>query len=800
VQIMKKSALLPILLSFCLAGCLDKKENVPGRATPVAGPESIALIDSPGFDDIQKWTTRTPDFCAWSEEDRAGKGHALLLSIPEGETNKMQKAAWSYSTPQIKDCAGWLQVAFWYKTENVANMTDYGWAMPLVQIFGVLTNGQTNRISNIPCKKGNNGWTECKETFVLPEGMRSFRIDVILQQCTGKVWFDDLSVNYIPFSPRDREKAIEIETKGRKIKAYYEPRYKKADNPLSEKIVKKWTDKGFVPYLRGDPRDVYPESIPQPGEITDKISIFAAKGEYESAWINVYSLRHLKGVRMEPGDLVNAAGEKITKENIDVRIVKCWPTGNSGLFEGYAYNYTVTPEMLLKKNSVDIPANTSQSFYFIVKVPSTASPGNYLGRYIIKAEGGISLPVDFCLEVLPFALDIPDNMTWFMHCTGNFAALCKPGMNMIDAVAVAMRDIKEHGIEGIILGCGYGSPAKFKTVNGKLVLTAFPKVELIIPAMKKAVLKGPLIVHCGTMLEEQVAGALGVEKPPVADGGLGGVTKIMETPEFKAAFKTALQEVDKLIKKLGGENFTWYYTGVDEPGGRAAGGRPARALWQWPLAKEAGFKGAAYIHGDFWKKLAPFNTIQIFTGDLVYSRERNAEILREIFKYKNVPFHYGYSGCYDGLAGGLMPSRWGTGFLSYISKAQGEVTWLYILDSITDPDGIEQLKFYPKVTYCTTAGEITPTLQWEGAREGIDDYRYLYTLEKLIMQKYQDPESRDKAAAIGKKLQAILDTVPWGEDFGKVADGFNNATVVKYRRQIADWIIELQGLKDRKIK
>jgi len=790
-----KFALPLILLSLCMAGCSCKGKNIAEGTKPDSGPESVALIDNPGFDDIQKWTTKTPDLCAWSEENRTGQGHSLFLSIPEGDPNSMQRAAWSYSTAQIKNCAGRIRVSFWYKTQNVTNMTDYYWAMPFVQIFGVLTNGQTNLIANLPCRKGNNDWTELKKTIVLPEGVCSFSIYMVLQQSTGKVWFDDLNIDYVPFSQKDRTQAIEIIHNGRKRKVYYEPRYKKGDNPLSQKVRRKWADTGFVPYIRGDPRDVYPESIPQSSEITDKISIFAAKGEYEPAWISVYSLSNLKGVRIESGDLVNANGEKIAKENIDVRVIKCWPMGNADLMEICGYNYTISPEMLLKKHCVDVPKNTSQSFYFIIKIPPTATPGNYRGEYIIKVEGGrSSLPVQFCVEVLPFSLDMPANMTWFMHCTGQFEALCKPGMSMIDGAAVAMRDIKEHGIEGINLGCGYGPPAKFRIVNGKLVLTEFPKVEFIIPAMKKAGLKGPLIVHCGTMLENQVADALGVEKPPVVADGRGGVGKTMENPEFKAAFKTAFQEIDALIKKLGGGDFAWYYEGIDEPGDQRAGGRPARALWQWSLAKEAGFKGASYISGDFWKKLAPFNTIQIFNDDVVYSREKNTEILREIFKYDNMPFHYGHSGCYDGVPGGLMPSRWATGFLSYISKVQGEVTWLYVLNCITDPDGTGQLGYYPKITYCTAKGEITPTLQWEGTREGIDDYRYLYTLKKLITERSQYPESRTRAAEIDRKLQSILDMVPWSEDFDKVEDAFNNATATKYRRQVADWIVEMMKI------
>ncbi|MDD5482361.1 MAG: DUF6067 family protein [Kiritimatiellae bacterium] len=670
-------------------------------------------------------------------------------------------------------------------------MTDYTWNMPLMQIRGILTDRQSNLIANIPGKKGNNDWTECEKTIVLSEGVRGFRVDIILQQSTGKAWFDDLRVDYVPFSAKDKARAIELDCGGRKMKVYCELSCKKADDPLPQRIVKKWGHYGFAPYIREDPRDVCPESIPRPDEIGNIISLFAARGEYEPFWISVYSFKTLKKVRIKLAELVNANGDKISQDNVDARIVKCWPMGNAGLFEGYDRIYIVKPELLLKKSSLDVPENTSQSFYFTIKIPETAKPGTYRGKYVIESDSGRSRSVPVCIEVLPFSLDAPDNMNWFMHCTGNFEALRKPGMNMIEAATVAMRDIKEHGIEGIVLGCGYGPPAKLKVVDGKLVLVGFPKVEMVIPAMKRAGLKGPLIIHCGTMLENQVAEALGVEKPPVADQGHGGKSKTMETPEFKEAFKAALREIDKLVKKLGGKDFDWYYEGIDEPGGRAAGGRPERALWQWPLAKEAGFKGAAYISGDFWKKLAPFNTIQIFSGDVVYSSGKNAEILRDISQYKNVPFHYGYSGCYDGLPGGLMPSRWGAGFLSYISKVRGEVTWLYELGSTTDPNGVNQLKFYPKITYCVTSGEITPTLQWEGVREGIDDYRYVYTLRKLIEENSKCPGKREKSSEIDAKLETILATVPWGEDFGRVTDVFNNAMAAKYRRQIADWIYAL---------
>jgi hypothetical protein len=259
----------------------------------------------------------------------------------------------------------------------------------------------------------------------------------------------------------------------------------------------------------------------------------------------------------------------------------------------------------------------------------------------------------------------------------------------------------------------------------------------------------------------------------------------MLAPEFETAYVKALLATDKFIKELTGNDFQWYFMGIDEPGGFIA--RHDRALWEYRLAKSAGLKGAAFMHGPFWKRLAPYNNITIFNA-IDYKEEDTAALIEELKKHDNIPYQYGASGTYDSEPGGLMPSRWGTGFFAWKTKIQGQISWLYELSSITDINETKHMSFYPLITYVID-GKLTGTLQWEGIREGIDDYCYLYTLSELIASAKQDTAKSKHAVNIEKNLEKILASVPWN-NLGKTPV-FDNETASKFRWQIAIWIMEL---------
>lgn len=84
--------------------------------------------------------------------------------------------------------------------------------------------------------------------------------------------------------------------------------------------------------------------------------------------------------------------------------------------------------------------------------------------------------------------------------------------------------------------------------------------------------------------------------------------------------------------------------------------------------------------------------------------------------------------------GGIQASRLFYGFFAWKAKADGVAQWVYYHNST------------PKHNYAWPAQDGSkskvPTLRWEAVREGIKDYRYLATLEKLLVGK-ENPTAKE---------------------------------------------------------
>ncbi|MDD5599234.1 MAG: DUF4091 domain-containing protein, partial [Victivallaceae bacterium] len=136
----------------------------------------------------------------------------------------------------------------------------------------------------------------------------------------------------------------------------------------------------------------------------------------------------------------------------------------------------------------------------------------------------------------------------------------------------------------------------------------------------------------------------------------------------------------------------------------------------------------------------------------------------------------------------------------YKSGAIGEVSFVYQrLGKTGDPfDDFDANKYSePKDAYIVYPAEngkdIIPTLQWEGIREGIDDYKYIYTLEELIKENKKHPLTRNHAEKTEKKLKELLSSCPWGigginsDDPFKVI--YSNEKAAALRKEVISMIL-----------
>ena len=92
-----------------------------------------------------------------------------------------------------------------------------------------------------------------------------------------------------------------------------------------------------------------PDAYPADGKPDAPVKIFAAKGEYEPGAFNVWGTKDLGKVKFEIGTFKNEKGQEFPKENLDLKLVKCWYQNLNGWFSYFpdSGDYKLCPELLL---------------------------------------------------------------------------------------------------------------------------------------------------------------------------------------------------------------------------------------------------------------------------------------------------------------------------------------------------------------------------------------------------------------------------------------------------------------------
>ncbi|MDD2706954.1 MAG: DUF4091 domain-containing protein [Verrucomicrobiae bacterium] len=589
----------------------------------------------------------------------------------------------------------------------------------------------------------------------------------------GKIWFDDLQLTGIS-DPAAQSNLIL--TNGTLFTC--KPRQEKDDVPLGD-ITPAETSRGWITYVRGDPRDVYPQSIPKREEITSELKITVTPGEYGTAWFSLYALQPVEQAKIQiAGDLQSAA-ETIPAKNIELRTVRCWSQRT-----GYAATtYYIIPELLEKKDTAKVPKGSSQTFWIAVKTSGETKPGEYETKIALELDGQKKGELNLKLRVLPFKLKNPKDRHWVMWTSGK--GYDKMGK---DEIRRELADMKEHGINSILVSpMGFKDCKLQKNDQGNLTFTS-PKLGEFQELRKELGLNSPLLLYWGAELERMAGNLIGVKD--VSDNRVPAAAK---TPAYQKTVKDAFQALDRFIRETGGAEYgDWYYLGMDEPGCHPQ--RQARSFLEHQLAHDANIKTLITISpSEFVQKVAPHVAGMCWSSGAA-SREKN--------EGRQIPdkeyWWYG-SGVYTGQEGGLMPNRYLCGVEFYKTGARGQVSFIYSRpgetgDPYDDFDGASHSE--PKdlfIAYPSADGPVS-TLQWEGIHEGIVDYKYLSTLEDLIAaaKRSGKKELVEMGIATEKKLKTLIEELPW--ESIRMPKDVDNARVSAFRETVISLILELRNL------
>lgn len=551
---------------------------------------------------------------------------------------------------------------------------------------------------------------------------------------------------------------------------------------------------GFVVYSSHPMQYVNANTLPD-GTLP-RLELQATPGQDEQGAFALYALRDLGRVTVEPGALTNADGKTIAAQNVDVRVVKVWPQQTS-VWGGSNGEFLLTPELLVRNDTLslanawtgpgtfqpeakgqtgyitgpaitDIPRDTSRQFWLLVRVPSDATAGTYRGQLTIKAEKGGTEILPYSIEVLPIRLVSPDNryvlsIFYRGRPPADSHAALQPGGDTISAVQFRqeLRDIRDHGFNAPLLMSP--SVEQFKTA--------------MLPVYEEIGFTGPV---------------------PISNWGYAYNGKFDD--KTNEAHKARILEYLELFN---GKPAPMFY-GIDEPQGERVTLNTQRAAITRSVEKN-GLRGKYTSAGDG-------NAMAKQVGHLDYpvisSYFTNRKMMQELNdKYRAA----GARPLYYWQIWGEYPqgSRLNTGYFLYASGYEGVMPYAY-RHFRSDPYREDQVRIDSKesslknmmASYPSNEGPIT-TLQWEAARAGIWDLRYLLTLEEAIKQaKVSRPQAQIDAAQA--TLTQLLEKYGYtgSQHWGRMIYGALNwpghqNTVApsqfdQDRRTVADLILKLQ--------
>lgn len=546
---------------------------------------------------------------------------------------------------------------------------------------------------------------------------------------------------------------------------------------------------GMIAFVAPDPGDYRPDRLPKPAEQTARLRAFLTPGEDEPVCFAVYSLAALQGLSVS----VDLDGAPLT---VDVRQEHCWPQRTGWK----SRRWYITPELLLpcaggrktvpqqrgvlQEVPFDLGPAQTQGFWITLSAPADAKPGRFAATVSLQAAGRPALALPLEIELLPFALQQPNERSWLLYCD---AARWR---TMSDAQVLAeLRDFARHGMNGLI-EMPFGKPDLSQLKEGKVSFDAAP-YRRYATLCQQAGLMGPHVI--GTVGPQAVATALGLK----LDLNRGDWPA-----EVKAGVASVARAAIAATRDLPSR---WYYYGVDEPTGENT-----YAIQDYRAWHDAGAPTyATFYVPSFLEKASAYLTAPCFVVGLV-SREKQAREAREACARTGAEFFWYGTGSYVNpfpQERFMFHNRYGAGLLFWKTGARAEATWTFCRpheDVFNDFDGSranpgepkEQVTAYPHLLkpddYTTYQGAL-PTIAWESLREGVDDYRYLHTLAATIQQAQASalPAVRQAAQEAQTELDALVASVPWANPMTPA--GFETVRLQQVRRLVADRIVALQA-------
>jgi len=481
--------------------------------------------------------------------------------------------------------------------------------------------------------------------------------------------------------------------------------------------------RGYVLFARDPLTPVSTDAAPGRSERLQNLFTVAAQGEYVPISFAIHALRPLQQLRVTVSPLRSASGAVIPADHIDIRVVRPVRTP----VDPAAHTYRLEPFLIEKIPSVSVPADANIQFWLTIKVPNAAPAGEYRGRATIEGIDGAAAPIT--LRVLPFSLPPVS--------TPRCLSFSPPADNAM--LEKELIDLREHGLfpDGLV---GTHLKSRDRHFGPDDVAATRQENDRVIKAALKVYgrLRFPLSYEVGNQVIEGW------------DPNIYWMVFWPHSRQVDADFLKAVQ------------------VGLDQA--KAEGWPPLRIY----ALDEAGAHGlldeAVYYYGLLAAHLSNVRSYTTIGGGIAMGHDEIGRLgkivtfldtnrfspeIAHALVARGKPF-----GVYNGARSTPASARFFFGFYGWKTSASQVLQWAYHEgDSPFNGNGFR--KADEGYVYEAPDGPL-PSLMMEGARAGVDDYRFVELLRDWISRARQSTATGARAAADAaeNRLDSLMEHIP----------------------------------------
>lgn len=477
---------------------------------------------------------------------------------------------------------------------------------------------------------------------------------------------------------------------------------------------------GFIAFQRPYTTEVLYRAVPRRDEVVSELEVTACRGEFEPSTVALYPLRDVEALSVTVSDLNGPDGAAITADQVVTRVVQ-WQSKweDPSAFEAFEH-------LLPRFDTLPLVQHRTRRLWLTVQVPENAVPGIYRGGVTLRADG-VDTHLPLVLTVLPFELLRPEGMGYFMY----FPGVKHPSISNYDYLKMIARDMRDHGMS---------------------TFTIYHWVEQKHPDT------GAFFVD----VDEHVSETLGVTYSELltilGEAGLGVEAPLLDVYSMHYQ-PDQIVALDTICRERGWPEVLFYIEDeIEYPDRIAKARKTLEAIRKISpdirTTTALGSVGAAAL-GHMYDVWIGCSTPKMVSRCLAKNKAPWTYSCRAVYEVDGA-----FQRAFYGRAAWKLGLR-GVGLWSY-AEDKAVFDRLGRMQTYADAPVFmpEYTKKYGHVHL--EPDEVVPSVTWEAVREGIDDYRYFWTLKKMAeaLHADADPARRRRAEAAVRLLDEIAQRTP----------------------------------------